>query len=297
VLRTRVGYAGGSKYNPTYYRLGDHTETVEVSYDPNEISYVQLLDIFWKNHDYVTARRRQYMSVIFVQDQEQWKLAKESSSGKGNITTLILPLEVFWDAEGYHQKYYLQGHPWLLSTLNIPSDQLMNSTLAARLNAAVSGYSTREQILKLPVSDETERFLPPSEWDDFGAPMPCSELSAAFSEHGLAIVEDLLMLKLAEESKLQRKNNVTTQILPFEKFWNAEFYHQKYILQRHAWILTTLNMEPEELYTSTLAARLNGALCGCITPSEVDTLISPFELSEKVKQYVLRNVPSYNIAC
>ena len=54
VIRTRVGFTGGSSENPTYRSLGDHTETVEVEYDPHLTSYGNLLDIFWANHDPTT---------------------------------------------------------------------------------------------------------------------------------------------------------------------------------------------------------------------------------------------------
>ncbi len=66
MVRTRVGYAGGTKRNPTYYNLGDHTETIQIDYDPTYVSYRELLDIFWESHD-PAARpwSRQYMAVVF----------------------------------------------------------------------------------------------------------------------------------------------------------------------------------------------------------------------------------------
>ena len=104
IIRTRVGYAGGSKVNPSYYSLGDHTETVDVDYDPNVTSYSDLLNIFWNNHDPCTKQKRQYMSAIFYHDEEQKKLAeqtKEEMSGKKSksIATQILPAKEFYVAE------------------------------------------------------------------------------------------------------------------------------------------------------------------------------------------------------
>merc|ERR1712026_93144 len=78
IIRTRVGYAGGSKVNPSYYSLGDHTETVDLDYDPNVTDYAELLNIFWNNHDPCTKQKRQYMSAIFYHDEEQKRLLRKS---------------------------------------------------------------------------------------------------------------------------------------------------------------------------------------------------------------------------
>lgn len=104
IIRTRVGYAGGTKANPTYHALGDHTETIDMDYDPNEISYSELLDIFWNNHDPTTNCKRQYMSAIFYHDEEQRLLAEETKAvmtKKKNrpIQTQILPAKEFYEAE------------------------------------------------------------------------------------------------------------------------------------------------------------------------------------------------------
>lgn len=145
VVRTRVGYAGGTKANPTYYAMGDHTETIDLDFDPNVTSYAELLHIFWNNHDPCTKNKRQYMSAIFYHDEEQKELAlqtKDEMSKKGKkITTEIAPAKEFTDAEDYHQKYMLQHHPWLLESLDIhPGDYLIKSHVAARLNGYIGGY-------------------------------------------------------------------------------------------------------------------------------------------------------------
>ena len=100
----RVGYAGGSKKNPSYYSLGDHTETVEVDYDPNETNYEEMLSMFWNNHNPTVKCKRQYMSAIFYHDEEQKNLAEKTMKEvkpdfKAPITTLILPAKEFYDAE------------------------------------------------------------------------------------------------------------------------------------------------------------------------------------------------------
>ncbi len=122
VLDAAVGYSGGGFPNPTYEdvctgRTG-HAESVRVEFDPARVSYDQLLDVFWENHDPTTLNRQgpdvgtQYRSVIFVEGPEQEKAAKESKerlekSGRYRrpIVTEIAPAQPFWRAEDYHQRY------------------------------------------------------------------------------------------------------------------------------------------------------------------------------------------------
>lgn len=123
VLSTRVGYTGGSLDTPTYRdvcsgRTG-HAESVEVSYDPERVSYDQLLTVFWETHNPTTLNRQgpdvgtQYRSAIFFRDAEQEAAARASKeklqqSGKYSreIVTEITPAAKFWEAEDYHQQYF-----------------------------------------------------------------------------------------------------------------------------------------------------------------------------------------------
>ena len=109
VIATRVGYAGGNKQNPTYEDLGDHTETVEVDYDPERISYNDLLKHFFNDHDPTVKQKTQYQSVIFPMDEDQKKMAEEVLAEKRkalpNIQTKIQPAGEFTLAEDYHQKF------------------------------------------------------------------------------------------------------------------------------------------------------------------------------------------------
>jgi len=145
VIRTRVGFAGGTTENPAYRSIGDHTEAIEIDYDPNEVSYIELLDLFWKNHDPTARTSKQYTSLIMYHDQEQKELAektlKEEEKKKSTyIVTKILPATKFYDAEDYHQKYRLQQHPSLMKAVGlIPGNKLKSSHLAARLNGYVVG--------------------------------------------------------------------------------------------------------------------------------------------------------------
>lgn len=148
MVRTRVGYAGGSSVRPSYYNLSDHTETTDIEFDPQQTSYENMLKIFWRNHDSTARCSRQYMSAIFYHNEEQKTLAERTMKEQAkrqtkNITTKILPAGEFTDAEDYHQKYLLQKHGALISSLDIePGQELITSHAAARLNGYVGGYGT-----------------------------------------------------------------------------------------------------------------------------------------------------------
>jgi peptide-methionine (S)-S-oxide reductase len=108
--------------NPTYKdvctdRTG-HAEVVQVEYDPNEVSYTDLLNVFWENHDPTQVNRQgpdvgtQYRTVIFYHDDEQKRLAEESKAKleaarkfRKPVATAIEPATTFWIAEDYHQQY------------------------------------------------------------------------------------------------------------------------------------------------------------------------------------------------
>jgi len=150
-VRTRVGYAGGSKANPTYHDLGDHSETIQIDYDPARISYQELLNLFWSSHSPIARPwSRQYASIIFYHNEEQKRLAeasrdREAASLGRPIYTEIVPFATFYLAETYHRKYRLQQVPDLLREFRAiyPQDgEFINSTAAARVNAYLGGYST-----------------------------------------------------------------------------------------------------------------------------------------------------------
>jgi len=123
VVCTQVGYMGGWTEDPTYEdvctnRTG-HAEVVDLRYDPERVSYEQLLEAFWNMHDPTTPNRQgpdvgmQYRSVVFYHDEEQRRAAeamKERLTKSGRFTrpgvTEIVPAKPFWRAEEYHQKYH-----------------------------------------------------------------------------------------------------------------------------------------------------------------------------------------------
>ena len=137
VKATRVGYTGGDLENPTYEQVctdrTGHAEVVEVTYDPAEISYGDLLQVFWAEHDPTQLNRqgpdvgRQYRSAIFVHDDEQKaaaleSLTKEQTSGRHRrpIVTVIENATTFYEAEDYHQQYLEKRG---LSSCKIPTAQ------------------------------------------------------------------------------------------------------------------------------------------------------------------------------
>ena len=120
VTKTEVGYEGGTLENPTYEDVCAHTtghaEVVEVTYDPERVSFEDLLAVFWRNHDPTQLNRQgwdvgdQYRSAVFFHDEEQRAAAEASSereqaSHRRPIVTQIVAAETFYPAEDYHQQY------------------------------------------------------------------------------------------------------------------------------------------------------------------------------------------------
>lgn len=121
VVDTSVGYTGGHKEAPSYKEVctgrTGHAESIEVVYDPSEISFEQLLESFWDLHDPTTPNRQgpdigtQYRSAIFTHTHEQEEIARKSKEAAQSrferpIVTEITPASTFWRAEDYHQRYY-----------------------------------------------------------------------------------------------------------------------------------------------------------------------------------------------
>jgi len=157
VIRTRVGYAGGEKINPTYHDLENHSETIQIDYDPEKITYPQLLQIFWDNHNCkLKSFSRQYMSIVFYHNLKQRDAAIQSMQEQEKkldtkLVTEIVPLTQFYRAEDYHQKFRLQQNEEISGELKkiYPNFQdFVDSTAVARLNGFIGGHGTCEQLKK-----------------------------------------------------------------------------------------------------------------------------------------------------
>jgi len=124
VESTTAGYIGGRMRNPTYEQVSNggtgHAEVVQVAYDPSKITYEKLLDVFWHNVDPVDAggqfcdRGDQYRTAIFYHSEDQKRLAEQSklkfaSQLEKQIATEIVTAGEFYQAEGYHQDYYVKN--------------------------------------------------------------------------------------------------------------------------------------------------------------------------------------------
>ena len=135
VTDTAVGYSGGHTANPTYedvcsHRTG-HAEVVEVTYDPDRVSYDELLAVFWNKHNPTQKNRQgwdigdQYRSVIFVHDEEQREAAERTKAAldasgryRKSVVTQIEPAQTFYRAEEYHQRYLeKQGRAFCTTSL------------------------------------------------------------------------------------------------------------------------------------------------------------------------------------
>jgi peptide-methionine (S)-S-oxide reductase len=150
-----VGYAGGTTNSPTYHNLGDHSETIQIDYDPAKLSYGELLDVFWDYHNPIYAGiSRQYMSAIFHHNEEQKRIAVESKDSESKrlrrtIYTEVVLFTEFYTAEDYHQKYALQRNSGLMREFHsmYPSlDGIVSSTAAARVNGYLGGYGKLEDL-------------------------------------------------------------------------------------------------------------------------------------------------------
>lgn len=149
--------------------MGDHTETIEIDFNPDIITFEEILHFFWKNHNSNRGsyRGRQYLSILLYHDEKQkesiFKVKKElEEMRQEEIQTEIAPYVEFTLAEERHQKYYLKRYPNAIEQLHslYPSTQMIvDSRLAARLNGFVKGYGTlaglKEEIMGWDINEDS----------------------------------------------------------------------------------------------------------------------------------------------
>jgi len=148
VVRTRVGYAGGTKRDPTYRSLGDHTEVFQVEFDPGTIAYRDLLEMVFNSHNpQHQTRKTQYQNVVLVATAAQQATLNEFLTTQGltvdGIGTRVEQLSRFYVAEDYHQKYKLRSVSSLMDTFEAAGygdNELRESPIAAKLNGYAAGH-------------------------------------------------------------------------------------------------------------------------------------------------------------
>jgi peptide-methionine (S)-S-oxide reductase len=138
-----VGYAGGRTSDPTYHDLADHTEAFQLDFDPSRLGYPELLAEVWRGRSGGRSSSRQYMDAVFCADA-----AQEAAAYAARVPAPIITGARFFLAEDYHQKYHLRHDPVLALELAAYSPrQLVDSTVAARLNGYAAGRGSPAQLL------------------------------------------------------------------------------------------------------------------------------------------------------
>ena len=134
--------------------MGDHAETIQIDFDPKQISYEHLLELFWTSHNPCrSAWSRQYMSAVFYHDEDQLSAIENTRrqfvKNPEQVQTEIAPMTKFWLAENYHQKYRLRHATAIDSELHAiyPNEiDYVNSTAAARLNGFLDRYGEPDRL-------------------------------------------------------------------------------------------------------------------------------------------------------
>jgi peptide-methionine (S)-S-oxide reductase len=164
VVRTRVGYAGGTRADPSYHALGNHTEVFQADFDPDRTSYRELLVDVLRSHDPNTrVRKTQYQNVVFAATPAQQTtldtVLEERGLDPEAIATRVEQLGRFYPAEDYHQKHSLRGTPGLESVfeeLGYDDTDLRESPAAAKLNGYAAGHDVGGEL-----SDAMDRQVGP----------------------------------------------------------------------------------------------------------------------------------------
>ena len=147
VIRTRVGYAGGTNADPTYHDLGDHTEALQVDFDPDQRSFENLLDRAFRGHNHTRQPSKvQYQNIVFASTPEQADVIASSLDARGltreGIATRVEQLSAFHLAEDYHQKHSLRGRQSFVNTFEqagYDDADIRESPAAAKLNGYAAG--------------------------------------------------------------------------------------------------------------------------------------------------------------
>ena len=160
VIRTRVGYAGGTTRDPTYHSLGNHTEVFQVEFDPDTITYRDLLNPVFESHNpHHQTSNTQYQNVVLTATAAQQEVLNEFLSSRGftteGISTRIEQLSRFYVAEDYHQKYKLRSvssHMAAFDEAGYDDEAVRESPIAAKLNGYAAGHDVA--VVEGPLASE-----------------------------------------------------------------------------------------------------------------------------------------------
>lgn len=170
VIATFAGYAGGEAPDPTYRNIGDHTESFQVVYDPEVISFDDLLELFWERHDpYSGIWLRQYINIAFYENESQKEsielYIRKLEEGGRKVKTLSTRLDNFTLAEDYHQKHSLRRFPEYVRELEAksPDGDWLFTYEATKLNGYLGGYGScsalEKEITRFGLSKRLEEQL------------------------------------------------------------------------------------------------------------------------------------------
>lgn len=155
MIATSVGYAGGAEPDPTYRRIGDHTESFQIIYDPGVISFDDLLEVLWTDHNpYSQSWSTQYMNIAFyendVQQQAIEKSIRELEAGGRKVKTRVARLDSYTLAEDYHQKHSLRRFSGFTEELEkkYPGESWMFTYEATKLNGYLGSNGSCEELEK-----------------------------------------------------------------------------------------------------------------------------------------------------
>ncbi|WBW99677.1 peptide-methionine (S)-S-oxide reductase [Oceanirhabdus sp. W0125-5] len=172
VKYTEVGYAGGDMPDPEYKNMGDHTEKVQIHYDPDIVSYEELVEMFFDTQTCPHLNQsNQYRSILFYEDENEkdiiLRIMEKKEKDKGEkFDTDIRPFKNFYPAEDYHQKYYFKRIRKLyhdMKEIYISEKELTMSTAVGHINGYVHGHGNnemlKEEIHELGLTEEGKELL------------------------------------------------------------------------------------------------------------------------------------------
>ena len=237
VVRTRVGYAGGIIENPTYENIGEHAETIQIDYDPDLISYEELVQKFFDEHNpFSKSFSSQYRSAIFYHNQEQYETARqikaelEQKQGR-SIKTEFKEFSEFTLAENYHQKYYLQQRPGFKNHYldDMTWQEFINSTAVTRVNGYIGGYGSsdqlRDEIGNLGLSSELqEELLDKYNLDISEVEISCGGCCGGLSAEEIEVPQDPEATDAELKESLTEMQYKVTQMDATEPPFDNEFY-------------------------------------------------------------------------